>query len=92
MPVTVLIWAICEVICALSSGFIGSWLFNWATSSFKNRSCELAASLALMFFVLVLALSTPVLDELEVMAEVMQVCFQKFGKGVRALIGPFAAS
>src|SRR6218665_1115715 len=38
MPVTVLICAICEVIWALSSGFIGSWLFNCATNNFRNRS------------------------------------------------------
>jgi hypothetical protein len=44
MPVTVLICAICEVICALSSGFIGSWLLSCATSSFRNRSCAAAGS------------------------------------------------
>ena len=38
MPVTVLICAICVVICALSIGFIGSWLLSWATSSFRKRS------------------------------------------------------
>ena len=38
MPVTVLICAICEVICALSIGFIGSWLASCATSSFRKRS------------------------------------------------------
>ena len=44
MPVTVLICAICEVICALSIGFMGSWLFNCATSSFRKRSCAAAGS------------------------------------------------
>ncbi len=28
MPVTVLICAICEVICALSIGLVGSWFFR----------------------------------------------------------------
>ena len=45
MPVTVLICAICVVICALSRGFIGSWLFNCATSSLRKRSCMAAGSL-----------------------------------------------
>ena len=44
MPVTVLICAICDVIWALSRGFIGSWLFSCATSSFRNRSCAAAGS------------------------------------------------
>ncbi|MNT94829.1 hypothetical protein D3C72_2365920 [compost metagenome] len=51
MPVTVLICAICEVIWALSSGFIGSWLFSCATSSFRKRSCAAAGSVAALALV-----------------------------------------
>src|SRR5450830_1730697 len=54
MPVTVLICAICEVIWALSTGFIGSWWVIWATSSFRKRSCWSAALVVLMPFALVL--------------------------------------
>ena len=46
MPVTVLICAICEVICALSIGAVGSWFFNWATSSVRNWFCISAALVA----------------------------------------------
>jgi hypothetical protein len=46
MPATVLICVICVVICALSMGFIGSWLFSCATSSLRNRSCVASALVA----------------------------------------------
>ena len=36
MPETVLICAIWLVICALSMGFMGSWLLSCATSSFRK--------------------------------------------------------
>src|SRR5206468_3783854 len=45
-PVTVLIWASCDVICALSMGLSGSWLRNWVTSSLRKRSPMLGPSLA----------------------------------------------
>ena len=28
---------------------MGSWLFNWATNSFKNRSCDAVASFKAVF-------------------------------------------
>jgi len=43
IPVTVLICAICEVTCELSTGLSGSWLFIWATSSFRNVSDRFCA-------------------------------------------------
>ncbi len=48
MPATVLICVICVVICALSIGFIGSWLFSCATSSLRNRSCVASAPVAVV--------------------------------------------
>ncbi len=57
MPETVEICAICEVTCALSIGFIGSWLLNWATSNLRKRSSD-AAWLALDA-VVVLAVVVP---------------------------------
>ena len=56
MPLTVLICAICDVICALSTGFIGSWFCNCVTSSVRKRSL---ASLAV-----VAASATPLLAPL----------------------------
>ena len=44
MPDTVLICAVWLVNCALSMGFIGSWLLSCATNSFKKRSCWDVAS------------------------------------------------
>ena len=55
MPVTVLICAICEVIWALSIGFIGSWLLSCATSSFRKRSCAALGSVVELPFVEVVA-------------------------------------
>ena len=40
IPVTVLIWASCEVICELSIGLVGSWFFSCVTSSCKNVFCR----------------------------------------------------
>src|SRR3989338_789552 len=46
MPLTVLNCAICEVICALSSGLSGSWFFICVTRSLRNlSSCSCAAVL-----------------------------------------------
>src|SRR5258708_31169330 len=45
MPVTVLIWASCEVICELSIGLVGSWFFICATSSCRNVFCRSVAVL-----------------------------------------------
>src|SRR5690606_34707069 len=56
MPATVLICVICVVICALSIGFIGSWLLSCATSSLRNRSC---VALALVASVADLAVELP---------------------------------
>lgn len=44
--VTCWICAIWLVTWALSIGLSGSWLFIWATSSLRNRSCVSAAFLA----------------------------------------------
>src|ERR1700719_1928706 len=43
MPVTVLICAIWDVICELSTGLSGSWLLIWATSSFRKVSDRFCA-------------------------------------------------
>lgn len=79
MPVTVLICAICEVICALSSGFIGSWLFICATSSLRKRSCSPVLLLALTLLVLLVAVLAAVLAVVELMAVLMAVRFLKEG-------------
>ena len=60
MPLTVLICVICVVICALSIGLSGSWLFSWATSSFRKRSCAASALLAPVAALVAVVLPTAV--------------------------------
>ena len=70
---TVEICAICEVICALSSGFIGSWLASCATSNLRKRSSDRSAFVPAAL-VLVVALVLPLTAVVVVMVVFRAKC------------------
>ncbi len=69
MPVTVLIWAIWLVTCALSIGLSGSWFCICVTSSLRKRSdASVVLSLAVAVVPLILSRTELPVDDTELMS------------------------